>query len=112
MPAKVTKVELQGIEPDEQGEDTSEIPEDFRLTWIGDNGEAESLDVEAVLLATGDECDIEFGFQTPAPYLFRVGKHADATPEESLVAGLHQIVAIYAEMAGRADLDLYRPRRG
>lgn len=112
MPARVTKITMVAVERDDSEEDEGEIPADFRLTWIDSHGDAESLDAESVLLATGMDCDIEFDFQAPLPYLFQVTANGHARPEESLATGLHQIVAIYAQLAGRADLDLYRPRRG
>ena len=91
-----------------------EVPPDFRLTLQLSDKSTQFLDVEAVLLAIGPTAEIETGFELPAAYFQRVGHEAnrpDGSSEESLVAGLREIVAIFAGFAGRDQLDLYRPRR-
>ena len=111
MPARVVKIETIPVEPDEEGEDTSEIPPDYRLSITGDDS-CDYVDCESVILATGQSSEIEFCFPTPASYVFSVGRDVvDDDPERQLLAGLREIVAIYSQLGGREDLDLYRPRR-
>ena len=97
------------------GHGEADIPPDFRLTL----SEGQSEDFEAVILATGDgtaesaASPVETTFPTPADYLFEIDTPAgsdDGNAEQVFWGGLKQIVAIYASLGGRADLDLYRPR--
>ncbi|QDT02673.1 dihydrolipoamide dehydrogenase [Rubripirellula lacrimiformis] len=133
-PATVTKIETVDVVADEPDEDISDIPPDFRLTLRSEDGEVETLDVEAVILATGNPATpdgsdgsdgsggsggadanggIQLGFELPVPYLFQIGESmADQELSElTFFTGLKEIVAGYAALAGRADLDLYRPKR-
>ena len=71
-----------------------------------------SVDAEAVILAVGPDSDIGTGFKLPAPYCFRIGGEPSGDAERDLRAGHGQIVAIFASLGGRAELDLYRPGRG
>ena len=106
----------------DEPETDEEVPPDFRLTlessgvWQNSSVEPESLDVEAVILAIGPSAELDVGFELPAPYFHQIGGDASrpegGTAEEHLVAGLQEIVAIFAGFAGRDQLDLYRPRRG
>ena len=98
------------VEPDDASEDVADFPADFQLTHIDANGIIETLRVEAVIIATGENCDIEFGFALPFPYLFRIGPTASAR-SEGMLASRRRIVEIYSQLAGRDDLDLYRPQR-
>jgi hypothetical protein len=98
-------------EPDEHDESIESIPPDFRLTLAGADGVTEFLDAEAVVLAVGPHSDIELGFAAPAPYYFRIGQASSEDWEANLLSGHREIVEVYAQLAGRADLDLYRPKR-
>jgi hypothetical protein len=110
-PARVTEIQTIAIEPEEgDEEDGEDIPPDFRLAIVGADGN-ESLDAESVVMATGQSDQVALGFQTPAPYFFRVGESVTGHAEADFWAGLQQIVSIFAGLVGRRDLDLYRPRR-
>lgn len=118
-------VDPQPGDPGAVGDDDSsdEIPPDFRITVRGPDATTETVDFEAVILAIGPADPPAIGFATPAPYFFRVGGGArssqpgepgepgDGDAELAFGRGLQEIVSAYAELAGRADLDLYRPRR-
>lgn len=115
-PARVTRIETVAIEP-EDGDDPNDlagIPPDYRITTTDAYGKTQTLDVEAVILATGATHGIELAFETPADYWFAIDPSApaDKLSEEAFWTGLKQIVSVYAGLAGRDDLDLYRPRRG
>ncbi len=110
-PVRVTDIVQLPIEPDEPGEDTSEIPPDFRLTLVEKDGPTVFLDVEAVILSVGSTCEIQLGFEPPVPYFYRIAAMPTGDAERDLANGRREIVAIFAELAGRADLDLYRPTR-
>jgi hypothetical protein len=119
-PARVTKIETVPIEPEEgdDPEDLADIPPDYRITMDDAYGATQTIDVEAVIIATGPMHGIEMLFPTPADYWFTIDPStSDSATEAALTekdfwTGLKQIVACYAGLAGRADLDLYRPRRG
>jgi len=111
IPMRVTEIRQIEVQADQEGEDTSDIPSDFRLTLVGDDQEPDVIDVEAVILAVGVSCDIQLGFDLGAPYFFRVAATSTGDLEQDLLHGLREIVAIFAALSGRADLDLYRPRR-
>ncbi|MCO8123792.1 FAD-dependent oxidoreductase [Stieleria sp. TO1_6] len=122
-PAQVIAIELAPVELDQEqdaeDDDQDEIPPDFRLRIAGQD----PLDVEAVILATGSVSlengagqggtdSIPCSFTRPADYLYQIGTSASGNAETDYWAGLKQIVAVYASLAGRDDLDLYRPDRG
>ena len=110
-PARVTRIETVPIEPDEEDEDVSDVPPDFRLIYSDTDGSTASVDAEAVIVATGPTQDFQIDFALPAEYLFRIGGTVDDVDEETYFwTGLHEIAKIYAQLAGRAGLDLYRPR--
>ena len=109
-PRRVVRVTTIPIESDV--DDQEDIPPDYRLIMQDDAGEEYELDAEAVIVATGDSPDIEADFSLPSPYFFRIGATAGSDWEACLLAGLLEIVAVYASLAGREDLDLYRPLRG
>ena len=111
VPWTVTEIVTVPIELEEDEEDDGSIPPDFRLTLIGTDGQTESLDTEAVIVAVGEQLSIELGFSLPTPYFFRIGAAVSRDWEESLWAGYREIVDIYAQLAGRDSLDLYRPKR-
>lgn len=115
-PARVTRIETVAIEPDE-GDDPDDlvgIPPDFRITTTDAYGKTQTLDVEAVILATGPLHGIDVAFETPADYWYAIEPPTsqDRLSEEGFWTGLKQIVSVYAGLAGRENLDLYRPRRG
>jgi len=106
----VTRIDPLDVRSDDKSEDLSNFPADFQLTSIDGDGTIETLRVEAVLIATGQDCDIQFSFPLPIPYLFRI-EPSTSTRANSILASRHRIVDIYSQLAGRDDLDLYRPRR-
>ncbi len=100
-----------------------DVPPDFRLVIAPDDGQ-QSLDFEAVILATGCALPSEIGgwqHVVQSPYFFCIGQnHGDPdalTPSNErshdgkLRDGYRQIVQLYAKLGGRATLDLYRPKR-
>lgn len=111
MPMRVTEITQIAIESDEQGEDPSDLPPDFRLTLGARDGQTDCIETEAVILAVGSSCNIQIPFEIPAPYFWRIGATSAGDAEHDLVNGLREIVVLFAELAGRTDLDLYRPRR-
>ena len=111
MPARVAQIDTVPTESESEDEDASEIPPDFRLTFEADEGTS-TIVVESVIVAIGASSEISLGFEPPTPYFFNIGSTATTDPEQDLLRGLHEIVAVYAGLVGRADLDLYRPRRG
>ncbi len=101
--------EEDAAEDTEEELEEGDIPPDFRLNLsVGD-----PLDAEALILAIGaDEStmrQIEFQVPVDAEYLFRIGEQPTGQPEADFWNGLRQVVALYASLAGRADLDLYLP---
>ncbi|MCM2370505.1 hypothetical protein [Aporhodopirellula aestuarii] len=105
---------LEDDEPSEDEEDDGDIPPDFLLKLRGEaigDDESNELRCECVIIADlpPECCRLEF--DPPAEYFYRISSadHADAA--EELRAGWQQIARIYAELAGRSDLDLYRPLR-
>jgi len=106
----VTNIAPMEVEQDNATEDVADFPADFLLTHIDANGLIETLHVEAVIIATGEHCDIQFGFALPFPYLFRIGP-TTSTDNQGMHANRRRIVEIYSQLAGRSDLDLYRPQR-
>lgn len=106
----VTRINTVPIELENESEDASDYPPDFQLHFIDSDGAEGTLRVEAVLIATGSQCDIEFMFPMPCSYLHRI---ESTSPHDAagLFGGRRQIVDIYSQLAGREDLDLYRPPR-
>jgi hypothetical protein len=117
-PVAVTEMDLVPTEDEDeslvdrgpQGEEISEdVPPDFRLRF--DDGQ--TADFEAVILATGGRSRaIKKLFAPPVDYLFELGEHRTENAEVDFWVGLKEIVAVYASLGGRADLDLYKPLRG
>jgi hypothetical protein len=126
MQTRVARIDTVSIEEsgsvddsDDSDDDESieDVPPDFRLSLESSGVWPESsLDVEAVILAIGPTAELEVGFDLPAPYFHRIGEAVNqpegGSAEENLVAGLQEIVSIFAGFAGRDQLDLYRPQRG
>ena len=106
----VTSIDAIPIELENESEDASDYPADFQLRFTDSDGTEGTLRVEAVLIATGSQCDIKLMFPLPCPYLHHIGSNS---PRDAagLLAGRRQIVEIYSQWAGREDLDLYRPPR-
>ena len=149
VPCRVTQIAQIPVdaESESSNEDIdSEIPPDFRLTLScrsEDAGLAEAdgptpsgptsteristLDVEAVILATGRADEIDLTFDLPTAYFFHVGQSGGDTlslqetpsdgerqslnEEQQLRQGRKQIAAIFMQLTGNSNLDLYRPRR-
>lgn len=114
-PVTVEAIDWVEVDDDEPiAEDEEAIPPDFRLSLSGDESvPLEGSQFEAVILACGTAGDrIRRSFPTPADYFFSVGQSPTGDAEEDFWHGLSQIVAIYASLGGRLDLDLYRPLRG
>lgn len=114
VPWRVTRVITVPVEPDEEEEDDEDvgaIPPDFRLTLVNAEGESQTLDTEAVIVAIGGQQQLDLEFPLPNPYFFRIGADTSDDWEASLLAGHREIVSLYAQLGGRADLDLYRPKR-
>ncbi|MFU7560764.1 NAD-binding protein [Stieleria sp. JC731] len=106
---KVQSIEQVELTDDETGE---ALPPDFRLHT--DFEEVSGEDFEAIIVAVGGgDVQIDHRFELPQDYYFRVGGHAAQEDTElNFWTGLKEIVAIYASLGGRSDLDLYRPVRG
>lgn len=108
---RVTRIDTIPVEPEYEGEDVSSIPPDYSLTLAGEGEITEQLRAEAVIVAVGKQLTFDVGFSLPAPYYFRIGDGGTADWEESLRSGHQAIVEIFAHLAGRPELDLYRPKR-
>lgn len=110
MPWHVDRISTVDVQADGDADDSQAepIPDDFRLH----GGSAETLDAEAVIVARGGSAPIICEFELPIDYLFEIGQQRSGDAEDDLRRGLQEIVALYAKLAGRPDLDLYRPRRG
>ena len=107
---RVTTILSVLVEADEEGEDNSDLPPDFQLTIVNGEASTELRRVEAVILATGQQCDISVELELPCPYFFQIGG-TGGNDAADLLEGRRQIVDLFAQLAGRNDLDLYRPRR-
>ncbi len=111
-PLRATNIITVPIELDEEDEEDDEpIPPDFRIEFTHVSGQTEPLDSEAVILAIGNGAEIPLDFSLPADYFFRIGASPSGDLAEDLKQGRREIVALFAGLAGRDDLDLYRPRR-
>ena len=112
-PVAVTAMEMVAVRKEDReivGDDTDdEVPPDFRLTFDDDK----TADFEAVILSvSGDGPEITRQFPDSADYFFSIGCQASGNAEDDFWSGLKQVVALYASLGGRADLDLYQPERG
>lgn len=100
---------------DEASQDDEEgVPPDFLLTLSGESlGECEShqLQCECILVADVSIDSVQLDFELPADYFYQITSTDQPNAADELRAGWQQIARIYARLAGRAELDLYRPRR-
>ena len=109
---KVQTISQIAIEPESDDEDVDDVPADFRIHFAEDGQEKKHNDHEAVIVTTGE---LGFGlqFDLPAEYFFHLTPPPEPCDAEGeLWHGFHQVVRIFAQLAGRAQLDLYRPQRG
>ena len=104
--ATVRRIELVQVEA--EPDDEEEIPPDFRIVC---DDESKPSDFESVILTSKSPVDLELAFPLPAPYFFRIEHGSSTDDEQEYLAGLKQIVAIFSQLSGRSDLDLYQPRR-
>lgn len=98
---------------DEEDAD-GDIPPDFVLTLSGKaigNNEAKRIQCECVIVADVPIESIPLGFELPTDYFYKIQSAGEQRAADELRAGWRQIATIYAELAGRSGLDLYRPRR-
>lgn len=118
--ARVVRIDCEPLISD----DDEAVPaDDLRVVWqpsagnLGDGLQSSEI-FECVIVATGPNhaSRIEYpqrklglaanDFATGIPYLFQLGDNLN--PEYPFLAGLDQIVRLYASLAGRAALNLYR----
>lgn len=113
MPVLCESIQLVPVELDEEDLDEldGDVPPDFELTLRDEAGNISKDRFECVVLATGRSRSIELGFPDSTPYFFSLGQNFSGDVEQDLKRGWREIVAIFASLMGRADLDLYRPRR-
>jgi hypothetical protein len=107
-------VELEDDELEDDDDETDLPPDDFRLQLKSNDGQTSTLDVEALILATGNDDSLHQLLPESSDYLFRIGGGGDGTwnnIEAQLRSGYQQIVDVFALLGGRETLDLYRPRR-
>ena len=97
--------------PVEEAEDEEDLPDDFLLRLKNADGETSDLQIEAVIVATGNDALLPQSMPSDSEYFFRIGADSNGDLEADLRQGYQQIVAIFAGLAGRDTLDLYRPKR-
>ncbi len=119
----VDSIELVGVtdeDDDEIGdapqtqEDDSDIPPDFLLTLSGEaigENTSRQLQCECVIVADLPIESLRLDFELPADYFYRIESTGQTEAADELRAGWRKIAEIYSQLAGRAELDLYRPRR-
>lgn len=113
----VQQVDVMPGTEDESGEHDEEpmdeIPPDFLLSLRSFDGN-ETLpnqSFECVIMADVPDDSIAWSMPRPCEYLFELAGDDAPTAESWLRNGYRQIAAIYAELMGRENLDLYRPTR-
>ena len=124
MPTRITRIELSPVDIEDSADEEilpdeeitpGDIPPDFRLWTESQNDTTASFETESVIVATGSTCDIEFEFTRPLPYFFRLGEPPAVASDEStsqyVARCRREITNVFANLGGRAGLDLYRPRR-
>ncbi len=117
--ARVESISLAPIDQDDElGDETEdddehfgEIPPDFDLKIRDADGVLTTQRVEAIVICTGRLVDIAANYPEDAEYAFRIGGSYTGDAEHDLTQGRREIVKIFAILMGRAELDLYRPRR-
>jgi len=98
-------------------EDDDDIPPDFLLSLRGDPIDADdetdnpSLRCECVIVADVPIDAGQLGFALPVDYFFRLESSSCPDAADELRSGWQQITRVFAGLAGRDELDLYRPRR-
>lgn len=98
-------------EDEEEGHD---VPPDFLLSLSGaaiGKDDVQQIQCECIIVADVPIESVRFGFDLPTDYFYKITSADEGRAADELRAGWRQIAAIYAELAGRSELDLYRPRR-
>lgn len=118
----VTSVETVDVvdQPDEEVEDDGEIggsiPPDYLLAFqnVGDadGNEPESQQCECVIVAGLPQGARGFSKPDADEYWFELTEPETNDAEQMLREGQRQIAAIFSQLMGREELDLYRPLRG
>ena len=122
LDAFVDSIELVPVQADESDADSIDrpnsiteqesIPPDFLLNLSGEPiDDRTDLQNECVIVADLPEKRWKLGFELPAEYYFELNPVPKTDPEEHLRSGWRAIAAVYATLAGRESLDLYRPLR-
>jgi hypothetical protein len=112
VPVEAQEALAAGDEEVDENDGDDDVPPDFLLHCQTLDGASRKIDIECVILAVGGAAgEIQLGFPLPAPYFFSIGGDFSGDWEQDLRTGCRQITEIFAQLAGRPDLDLYRPRR-
>ena len=98
-----------GTTPVEVDEDGDEVPPDF-LVRLAD-GSSETFEAVLVTLGVEDLGGLDVALEGAVPYGFLVRRGETGDAEADFALGLKRIVTVFANLADRADLDLYAPRR-
>ncbi|MFG0289566.1 MAG: hypothetical protein ACF8CQ_15405 [Rhodopirellula sp. JB044] len=109
-------VDEEGDAEASEGEDDSEedIPPDFLLSLSGEpieSAENGQLRAECVIVADLPSDFCRRDFDLPADYFFHLRMPNQVDAADALRPGWQQIAEVFAGLAGRPDLDLYRPQR-
>jgi len=118
----VESIDLVAVEDDQDdsADGFEDLPPDFWLTLGGtplgeqDDHDGNHLRCECIIVADVPARGWKRSFDLPADYYFELRQdHAAESSDAAdyLRSGWRQIAAVYASLAGRSDLDLYRPRR-
>ncbi|WP_168564250.1 hypothetical protein [Crateriforma spongiae] len=111
----VESIDQVPVEPDPEEEPVSEdseivdadqLPPDFLVTFA----DGTTKKCEAVIV-TPDAGELPIKFALPTEYWFAIDSGDQASAGDALLAQRRRIVQIFAILAGRGDLDLYRPVR-
>ncbi|MCC9657035.1 hypothetical protein [Rhodopirellula halodulae] len=112
--AIVTSVETVDVE--DEDDDDGQIPPDYLLKYqfleASDEALPESQQCECVIVAGLQGDHVEWSKPESDEYWFELSESDDENAETMLRDGYQQIVAVYAQLMGREELDLYRPQRG
>ena len=103
----VRSIRLGESEIDDDGD---ELPPDFVLGLS--DGTAETFEAVLVTVAGDDADRLDVAPEGPVPYGFGIHRGNTGNAEADFALGLKRIVTVFANLADRADLDLYAPRRG